>query len=751
MDNEQEAREGASASATPKRSLVAGLSVPMRWALGACLGLALAFGITNLIAMFWHYGFLVTVIACLAYAVAVAVVAALATLLFALLKRLRWQTHLVIIAAILLCASAMSLLLYLAPLLLLALVTAYFAVMTITGRYKSLTKPKPAVRYGFLAVTATLTALLLILTLSPGPSLQPGDRPEVATLALPYPDRVHTSSRLPDDPSKPGNHTYKVYYYATPGQKIDPYPGQDTIPAPTIDASEFLTGWSALRRSQLGFGPEALPLNGQVWMPDGEGEFPLTVILHGNHDSADRSDGGYQYLCELLASRGIIAVSIDENFLNFSPLYDVLVFAGLKDEVSARAYVLLEHIRALSNWSWTPSHEFYQKIDFYYTSVIGHSRGGEAAALAASFADLDYYPDNGRVRFNYPFRINTVIALAPVHRMHDPAGLEVELKDVNYLVLHGGNDMDVSTFDGASMYRRADVSGWNFKARVWIQHANHGQFNSSWGRNDLPGLSNLISNRGLLMSMEEQQQAAKVFIMAFLELIHHHEYDYRALFVDFTGGAQWLPPARYVTDYADHRNFRMLNTFEAGYDLTESSSGLVTHSASGFDTWTQTELPGKWDTSNRVLLLRWGSEKYASKYRSGDPVFKSEFKDEYAVITGDTLLLSLCSGNQNTGDPPVTFQIRLTDIDGRTATMSIDDFGGVVNPIESRIYKPLFLGIAGHQEPVLQLVQIPTGNFKGLDGAIIRMEWLMTNENTGKDGAVLYVDDLRVERFPSDR
>ena len=51
-------------------------------------------------------------------------------------------------------------------------------------------------------------------------------------------------------------------------------------------------------------------------MPEGEGPFPLTLIVHGNHNMIDYSDEGYGYLGNLLASRGIIVVSVDQNFIN---------------------------------------------------------------------------------------------------------------------------------------------------------------------------------------------------------------------------------------------------------------------------------------------------------------------------------------------------------------------------------------------------------------------------------------------------
>ncbi len=61
---------------------------------------------------------------------------------------------------------------------------------------------------------------------------------------------------------------------------------------------------------------KALPLNARVWYPGGKGPFPLVLIVHGNHADRDFSDPGYEYLGRLMASRGFIFASVDENFLN---------------------------------------------------------------------------------------------------------------------------------------------------------------------------------------------------------------------------------------------------------------------------------------------------------------------------------------------------------------------------------------------------------------------------------------------------
>lgn len=729
--------------APAKQTLISSLSPAMRCALLACLFLALAFSITHLVMNYQYYGFLPTLVAGLAFIIVSLILATIMTLVLAALKRLRWQAALVIFASVFLCIPAVTALIYIMPLLVFSLVFLYLVFMLIGKRYKTLSKPKKILRYSLLGLFGVLTALTMFLTVWPGPSLKAGDRPDRAMLALPYAGQLDSTPAI-DDPSLPGGYNYSVSYYAAPGQKVNPYPGQEMLSAPTVDASELLDGWSGIRKQQLGFDSDALPLNAQVWMPEGNGPFPLTLIVHGNHNSGDRSDDGYAYLGELLASRGIIAVSVDENFLNSSPLYDVFVFAQLKQENDARAFVLLEHLRQWYVWNAEPSHQFFGKVDFDNIALIGHSRGGEAVTLAAAFAGLRHYPDNGRVIFNYPFSIKTVIAIAPTHRQYDPAGLEVSLSDINYLVLHGGHDMDVSRFTGANMYSRVDVSEYGIKAKVWMQYANHSQFNVSWGRIDLPGLMNLSVNRKLLLPMEEQRQAAKVFTSAFLESTLHGKKEYNALFRDFAYGADWLPPDLYVTDYIDSGSV-ILDSFDSGFDIETSKSQMITYSGQGFDNWTQTELPGKGKNSNRVLLLQWGSKEYTEKYGAQTPVFKIEFA-EGVVTMADRLYISLCSQKESLNEPNVSFQIKLTDSTGRASTISINDFGGVANPIDTPIGKPFFSLLFGEREPVLQMICIPTEQFEGLHGSIVSMEWIMDTVETNIDGQTLYADDLRVER-----
>ena len=92
-----------------------------------------------------------------------------------------------------------------------------------------------------------------------------------------------------------------------------------TLKTATVDGSAFVSIGARDREERekdWGFDFKKLPINGRVWYPEGDGPFPLVLIVHGNHNMKDFSDPGYGISGELLASRGFILVSVDENFIN---------------------------------------------------------------------------------------------------------------------------------------------------------------------------------------------------------------------------------------------------------------------------------------------------------------------------------------------------------------------------------------------------------------------------------------------------
>ncbi|WP_141235791.1 MFS transporter [Paenibacillus sp. 7541] len=392
-----------------------------------------------------------------------------------------------------------------------------------------------------------------------------------AELQVPYPlQTVKTSEKYQTtmaDPSEPGAFRVKSITYASDPTYRKDLDVEGRLTTESVDGSAFVGNWSSRRTSTFGFGPEAMPLNGTVWYPDGDGPFPLVLIVHGNHLATDFSDPGYAYLGNLLASRGYILASIDENFLNISPYDDLFILDGLKDENRARGWLLLEHLKTWDEWNSVEGNPFYGQVDMQHIALMGHSRGGEAIAIAAAYNELTTYPEDANIKFDYHFIIRSLISIAGTDMQYKPSGQPIELQDINYLALHGSNDMDVNSFVGANQYYRTQFSDNSefFKSYVYIYGANHGQFNTVWGRHDAIGVGNMLFNNAELLPGEQQFRAAEVLISSFLEATLKQNDQYRMVFKDLGYAREWLPETMYISNYWDG-NTTMISSYEEDYD-----------------------------------------------------------------------------------------------------------------------------------------------------------------------------------------
>jgi hypothetical protein len=226
----------------------------------------------------------------------------------------------------------------------------------------------------------------------------------------------------------------------------------------------------------------AVPLRGIVYYPVGSGRYPLFMIVHGNTlIPANAGVDGYNYLLEHLASHCIVAVSIDEHFLNGS---------GIRGEMDARAIVMLRHLQLMREWDRDPAHPLFTKIAHENVMVAGHSRGGEAAVVAEKFNQWLHDPTDAA--FDFGFGIRSIYAIAPVDGQiagdtsAPLSGLSLGNMSVNsadYFVIHGSHDGDVATFDGHRTFDRAfpvTSSAAKLKTLRFVHGANHKQFNTFW-------------------------------------------------------------------------------------------------------------------------------------------------------------------------------------------------------------------------------------------------------------------------------
>jgi dienelactone hydrolase len=438
------------------------------------------------------------------------------------------------------------------------------------------------------------------------------------------------------NPAERGAYEVKFLYYGSGTDKNRAvYRDSVTIKTRAVNGTPYLRGGDPKRLKARwkywGFDEKHLPVQARVWYPEGAGPFPLVLIVHGNHDMKQFSDPGYAYLGELLASRGYIVASVDENFLN----------GDLRNENDARGWMLLQHLTAWRAWFNDPGSPFYRKVDLTNIALIGHSRGGEAVAVAAAFNRLPRYPDDARVLFNFGFGIKSVIAIAPVDGQYKPQDKGTPIENVNYFVLHGSHDSDVQTFMGVRQYERVrftDGGNW-VKGALYVYRANHGQFNTVWGDNDV-GDTGWLLNRSLLLTGEEQRQVAKVFIGGFLDLTLRNQRAYLPMFRDHRAAGTWLPKTIYLSQF-DVPTTRTLADFEEGIDVTAGSARGVKIGGSGLATWKEVGLTmrsrGLQPFNNTVAMLGWTAPRSAASAAPSAQAAADTVRPTYTITLPDTL------------------------------------------------------------------------------------------------------------------
>ncbi|HVZ78927.1 MAG TPA: hypothetical protein VG818_13175 [Gemmatimonadaceae bacterium] len=402
------------------------------------------------------------------------------------------------------------------------------------------------------------------------------------------------------NPADPGPFAVKYLTYGSGTDKRRAaFRDSVAIRTHAVDASPFVKmspEQAADRKGTWGFDLKHAPINGRVWYPEGPGPFPLVLVVHGNHDPTDYSDPGYRYLGEQLASRGFILVSVDENYLN----------GNLRGENDGRAWVLLEHLKTWQAFTDSAANPFHGKVDWNEIAIMGHSRGGEAVGHAATFNRLTRYPDDASVAFDFHFNIRAVVAIAPVDGQYKPAGVFEPLENVNYLVIHGSHDGDVSEFMGLRQYQRlrfTDGQPW-FKSAWYVYRANHGQWNMVWNNHDNGPRSGQRLELRPLLAPEEQRQFAKVVIGGFLEATLHHRREYLPMFRDQRTIGHWLPKTMYITRFQES-TYRALANYEEDVDVTTGSVPGVTIRGDSLATWKEAPVPLRYSTDEQNTNAAW--------------------------------------------------------------------------------------------------------------------------------------------------
>lgn len=468
----------------------------------------------------------------------------------------------------------------------------------------------------------------------------------------------------------------------------------ETIDFTIFDSVEDRGGMSALQDMFNDYDFENVPVKGQIWYPQGQTDCPVFFVVHGNHDSYVPSHLGYDYLGEYLASNGYVVVSVDENIIN-----------ATDEGNDKRAILLLENMKTILGLSADEGNELSGLIDPDRIAIGGHSRGGEMVATAYLFNDLDAYPEDGNVTFDYHFNITSIVAIAPVVDQYRPIDLSVEISDVNYLLIHGSNDQDVSAMMGEKQYNNIsftqDSEDFYIKSSVYILGANHGQFNSRWGRYDVgdTGPYGFLNTYNFL-DEHDQKVIAMAYIRSFLDTTLGIDDTYSSLMYDVDSYRFYLPDTVYITNYEDS-DFVSITGFDNTVDIVGEDGTRV--SVEGSSTWTYVPYyrGSSIEGENYVLSLEWeeGAEPSVEVLFDETDISEGYISFAIADLREDT-------ENLNEG---LGYTVTLTDANGNTVSVSAPQF--IYHTLAVQLYKQDVLFGNYEYKPQLQTVRVSADDF----------------------------------------
>lgn len=463
-----------------------------------------------------------------------------------------------------------------------------------------------------------------------------------------------------------------------------------TFPDVNLSGYANYSGWNKkIREKILGHSLSNVPLTGRIYLPKGKEKAPLLVFAHGNHNMLKPSYLGYEYLGRALAKNGYAFVSIDAAMLNG------YLGKGVGNENDARAMLILDHIEKLCEESEISGSPLYRRFDTDSIVVGGHSRGGEAAAIAAYYENMNVLPEDGRqvLEFNYP--ISGVLAVSPTSDQYQPGDHVTEVEDISYLLIHGTHDMDVNTVQGMSQYARTSLNNSeNFKASVLVGGANHGQFNELWGRYDKTFPKNIYINVGDMLDKEAQEKILATYTLAYLEALFNEGS--REIFIN-SKASPYLPEAIYYSQYATGNTMYLAN-FEEDSDLLSGSDPKVEIDGAELFNWQESGF--KFDigkTSDNHVALLYGGK--GDSYRLN---FPSKDLEEMDYLTLDL-------GKEYGGI--LDLEVELVDKYGNIATSNLSELKDIPDPLAVGLLKWQHISEDWEYKHYLDTIRIPIEAF----------------------------------------
>ncbi|PWB30240.1 hypothetical protein DCO48_21015 [Pseudomonas sp. SDI] len=327
-------------------------------------------------------------------------------------------------------------------------------------------------------------------------------------------------------------------------------PHPDYVFERRVDLSAFLREMPDVGSTppeKMPFTEKNVPLMGYVCVPEGDGPFPLALLHHGNYDYQTDSAAGFIYLCELLASHGIVAASMATIWLAFDVDGEGWPY-GVEPRIGKRAIYTLEYVKQFRAWNEQPDHPLYGKMDLNSVMLLGHSTSGPDVGTATYINQLlevpgrppdsaSAYPsiplDGTNGLGPYGFGIRAIVSIEPRESAFDV--------DVTP---YGNPDLSVDYFniEASSMGRwqydttsrvnpdTPEATDGHIKSQWKMYGGLHHTFNTLWNPDDPQPLP-----------PEDQRTIAKLYIATIALAVLKRQDAYREILRDHRLASAWLP------------------------------------------------------------------------------------------------------------------------------------------------------------------------------------------------------------------
>ena len=338
--------------------------------------------------------------------------------------------------------------------------------------------------------------------------------------------------------------------------------------------------------------------------------------------------------------------------------------------------------------------------------------------------------------------IKAVVSIAPSDGQYRGSVL---LDGVDFLTLEGGYDADARSWSGIRQYARTTPASEGFKAALWSYRANHGQFNTVWGRSDFGPYGGAQLNLAPLLPAAEQEDVARTAIGAFLEASLHGRNAYRGFFARPMLGRDWLPQDIVLVRSSDGA------TLDLSARAPDEPIDGVAVVEQGFENTSRTFVPLRalqHDQGSLAILGRWTAG-------TGDAVWGMDGLDRLArPAAATTLRFALADGSDlQAGEPGAALDVavEVVDGDGDTARLPLAAIGALPPPLPVTLAKDdrlmsttsIDLHLDSPVERVLQTYAIPLSLFEAADPAFeaTDLTGFRLRFSRAVDGAV-WIDDV---------